>query len=87
LPHRPDRGAELGRAEPAKRAIALNSTSYYNQNRDALFEQYQAYDPAAVHHTWAEKHLKGTKPGFACAIGAGTGRDATGLPARGWDCP
>jgi len=85
LPHRPDRGAELGRAEPAKRAIALNSTSYYNQNRDALFEQYQAYDPAAVHHTWAEKHLKGTKPGFACDIGAGTGRDANWLAERGWE--
>ena len=63
----------------------MSSTSYYNQNRDALFEQYHAYDPEVVHRAWAPKHLKGRKPGFACDIGAGTGRDANWLAEQGWE--
>ncbi len=63
----------------------MSSTSYYNQNRDALFEQYHAYDPEVVHRAWAPEHLKGRKPGFACDIGAGTGRDANWLADQGWE--
>ena len=63
----------------------MSSTSYYNQNRDALFEQYHAYDPEIVHRAWAPEHLKGRKPGFACDIGAGTGRDANWLAEQGWE--
>ena len=63
----------------------MSSTSYYNQNRDALFEQYHAYDPGVVHRAWAPEHLKGRKPGFACDIGAGTGRDANWLAEQGWE--
>lgn len=63
----------------------MSSTSYYNQNRDALFEQYHAYDPEVVHRAWALEHLKGRKPGFACDIGAGTGRDANWLAGQGWE--
>lgn len=63
----------------------MSSTSYYNQNRDALFEQYHAYDPKVVHRAWAPEHLKGRKPGFACDIGAGTGRDANWLAGQGWE--
>ncbi len=63
----------------------MSSTSYYNQNRDALFEQYHAYDPEVVHRAWAPEHLKGRKPGFACDIGAGTGRDANWLAGQGWE--
>ena len=65
--------------------IALSSTSYYDKNRDALFEQYHAYDPEVVHRAWAPEHLKGRKPGFACDIGAGTGRDANWLAEQGWE--
>lgn len=63
----------------------MSSTSYYNQNRDKLFDQYHAYDPAVVHRAWAPKHLDGRKPGFACDIGAGTGRDANWLAGQGWE--
>ncbi len=63
----------------------MSSTSYYNQNRDALFEQYHAYEPAVVHRAWATEHLQGKKPGFACDIGAGTGRDANWLAEQGWE--
>ena len=63
----------------------MSSTSYYNQNRDELFEKYHAYDPAVVHRAWAPQHLEGKKPGFACDIGAGTGRDANWLAERGWE--
>jgi len=67
------------------RATSLSSTSYYNQNRDALFEQYHAYDPAVVHRAWAPWHLEGKQPGLACDIGAGTGRDANWLAEQGWE--
>ena len=63
----------------------MSSTSYYNQNRDELFEKYHAYDPAVVHRAWAPQHLEGKKPGFACDIGAGTGRDANWLAEQGWE--
>ncbi len=68
-----------------QRANLLSSTSYCNHNRDALFEQYHAYDPEVVHRAWAPKHLKGRKPGFACDIGAGAGRDANWLAGQGWE--
>ena len=63
----------------------MSSTSYYNQNRDELFEKYHAYDPAVVHRAWAPQHLEGKKTGFACDIGAGTGRDANWLAEQGWE--
>ncbi len=63
----------------------MNSTSYYNQNREKLFEQYHGYVPAVVHRAWAAKHLQGKKPGLACDIGAGTGRDANWLAEQGWE--
>ncbi len=72
-------------SESAPRGFALSSTSYYNQNRDALFAQYHAYDPEFVHRAWAPEHLKGRTQGFACDIGAGTGRDANWLAEQGWE--
>ncbi len=62
----------------------MSGISYYNNNRDMLFEQYHAYDPLTVHRAWRTKHLNGTTPGLACDIGAGTGRDANWLAQQGW---
>ena len=63
----------------------MSSNSYYNQNQDELFKQYRSYDPATVHRAWAPRFLKDRKPGFACDIGAGSGRDANWLAAQGWE--
>ncbi len=74
-----------GRKQDGYGTVALNSTSYYDQRRDALFEQYHGYDPEVVHRAWAPDHLRRRAPGFACDIGAGTGRDANWLAAQGWE--
>ncbi len=63
---------------------ALNSTTYYDLNRYALFEQYRGCDPEVVHGVWATTHLNGRTPGAACDIGAGAGRDAHWLADQGW---
>ena len=62
----------------------MHSTSYYDLNTDALIAQYDGVDPADVHADWAPAHLR-EEPGFACDIGAGSGRDANWLAARGWE--
>lgn len=62
----------------------MNSTSYYDLNADALAARYDGVDPADVHADWAPAYLR-EEPGFACDIGAGSGRDANWLAARGWE--
>lgn len=62
----------------------MKSTHYYNKNAEALTSQYNAIDAELVHHSWLSTHLS-EAPGFACDIGAGSGRDANWLAARGWD--
>ena len=62
----------------------MSKASYYDRNRDALFERYNGFDPAEVHQQWVEKHLA-KEPGFACDIGAGSGRDANWLAEKGWE--
>jgi SAM-dependent methyltransferase len=57
--------------------------SYYSDNAEALFERYNSADPAKLHADWL-KHLP-ERPGVACDIGAGTGRDANWLAEKGWD--
>ena len=64
--------------------IILSSTSYYDLNANALLARYDGVDPADVHADWAPVHLR-EEPGFACDIGAGSGRDANWLAARGWE--
>ena len=64
--------------------IRMNSTNYYDLNADALAARYDGVDPADVHADWAPAHLR-EEPGFACDIGAGSGRDANWLAARGWE--
>lgn len=62
----------------------MSSTSYYDLNADALVARYNGVNPADVHADWAPAHLR-EEPGFACDIGAGSGRDANWLAARGWE--
>ena len=62
----------------------MTSTAYYDRNRDALLAKYDALDPAEVHAGWAPTHLR-EEPGFACDIGAGSGRDANWLATKGWE--
>ena len=58
--------------------------TYYDRNRDAVLARYDALDPAEVHAGCAPAHLP-SDPGFACDIGAGSGRDSNWLAARGWE--
>jgi len=60
------------------------STRYYNVHAKALCTQYNAVEVDSVHVSWVVNHLS-EKPGFACDIGAGSGRDANWLAAKGWD--
>jgi SAM-dependent methyltransferase len=62
----------------------MKSTKYYNRNAEALSNQYNAIEAGVVHRGWFSQHMS-AKPGFACDIGAGSGRDANWLAAQGWD--
>ena len=62
----------------------MKSTAYYDQNADALFNQYDELNADDVHRAWASTHLP-EEPGFACDIGAGSGRDANWLAEKGWE--
>lgn len=55
----------------------------YSRDAQRFFEQYQSLRFEDVHHNWLT-HLP-QQPGFALDIGAGSGRDAAALAARGWD--
>lgn len=62
----------------------MKSTRYYNEHAAALSAQYEAIEAEQVHLSWVARHLP-NKPGFACDIGAGSGRDANWLASQGWD--
>lgn len=62
----------------------MKSTHYYDQHAEQLSNQYNAIGARAVHNGWVERYLP-AKPGFACDIGAGSGRDANWLASKGWD--
>jgi len=62
----------------------MKSTRYYNQHADALSGQYNAIEAEVVHRSWVAAHMP-VKSGFACDIGAGSGRDANWLAKNGWD--
>ena len=50
-----------------------------------MFDQYSAYKPDELHSIWAKDLLRNRKPGTACDIGAGSGRDANWLAEQGWE--
>lgn len=58
--------------------------SYYDDNAEALAQQYDSLDPDLVHKPWAHL-LPGRKVGLALDVGAGTGRDAAWLADMGWE--
>ncbi|RLQ23619.1 methyltransferase domain-containing protein [Seongchinamella sediminis] len=62
----------------------MSSTTYYNRHAQELGRQYDAIPSEIVHAGWVSRHLP-EKPGFACDIGAGSGRDANWLASLGWD--
>jgi SAM-dependent methyltransferase len=62
----------------------MKSTHYYDEHAARLSAFYNSIKGDAVHRSWSEKHLP-PKPGFACDIGAGSGRDANWLASQGWD--
>lgn len=59
----------------------MKSTHYYDDHAEALCSQYNAVAASVVHGRWKLPD----KPGFACDIGAGSGRDANWLASLGWD--
>ncbi len=62
----------------------MNVVRYYNRNAAKLCDQYDSIEAGDVHNNWAVGHLP-QNPGFACDIGAGSGRDANWLASQGWD--
>jgi len=56
---------------------------YYTQNAQSLYASYSGVKTSDVHRAWLA-NLQG-KPGLACDIGAGSGRDANWLANNGWD--
>ena len=50
-----------------------------------MFDQYLAYKPDELNRVWAKDLLTNRKPGTACDIGAGSGRDANWLAEQGWE--
>ncbi|WP_311064637.1 methyltransferase domain-containing protein [Halomonas sp. DWK9] len=58
------------------------TTHFYNEYAQHLFEQYQSLDFERIHGEWLH-HLP-EQPGLALDIGAGSGRDAKALAERGW---
>ncbi|KAB7624098.1 methyltransferase domain-containing protein [Alkalilimnicola sp. S0819] len=58
-------------------------TDFYTHNAHRLFEQYQSLAFEDVHRDWLA-YLP-AQPGFALDVGAGSGRDAAALAARGWE--
>ena len=62
----------------------MKSTRYYDQHAEALCSQYNELESDLIHGGWTSTHLP-NEAGFACDLGAGSGRDASWLAARGWD--
>lgn len=59
-------------------------TNWYDLHARDVVATYEALRPDDVHRSWSHL-LDDTKPGIACDIGAGSGRDARWLASRGWD--
>lgn len=62
----------------------MNRKTFYDANASGLKETYQSLSPSQIHSLWVSQ-MPAITPGFACDIGAGSGRDANWLAAKGWD--
>ncbi|WP_236652195.1 class I SAM-dependent methyltransferase [Streptacidiphilus neutrinimicus] len=61
--------------------LAMDSTAGYGEAAEALVEQYESVTFAEVHREVL--HLFPAQPGSVLDVGAGSGRDAAALAARG----
>lgn len=61
----------------------MNASIFYTLKAEDCFAQYQALSFEQVHRDWLD--LLPAKAGLALDVGAGSGRDAAALAARGWD--
>ena len=61
----------------------MNASNFYTLRAEDCFAQYQALSFEQVHQDWLD--LLPAKAGLALDVGAGSGRDAAALAARGWD--
>ncbi|MEE4203124.1 MAG: methyltransferase domain-containing protein [Halieaceae bacterium] len=59
-------------------------TNWYDLHASDVVATYEALRPEDVHQSWSHL-LDDLRPGIACDIGAGSGRDARWLASRGWD--
>ncbi|MFN2328204.1 MAG: methyltransferase domain-containing protein [Chromatocurvus sp.] len=59
-------------------------SDFYDTHAPKLSADYNAMRPEDVHAAWLPL-LHDQTPGFACDIGAGSGRDANWLAEKGWD--
>ncbi len=58
--------------------------TFYDTNAARLTETYRSLSPSQINSHWIEL-IQVTTPGFACDIGAGSGRDGNWLAEKGWD--
>lgn len=64
--------------------MSSTNINIYNQRASEFFAQYEQVSAEQVHAQWL--HLLDSVPsGLALDVGAGSGRDARFLAARGWD--
>ncbi|WP_421831989.1 methyltransferase domain-containing protein [Limnobacter sp.] len=61
----------------------MSAYNFYNLKAEQFFAQYQALSFEQVHKDWLD--LLPAKAGMALDVGAGSGRDAAALAAKGWD--
>jgi SAM-dependent methyltransferase len=61
----------------------MNAPNFYHLNAEKCFAQYQGISFEQVHKDWLDFLPK--QVGLALDVGAGSGRDAEALAARGWD--
>ena len=59
------------------------SVKFYSENARTLAREYNSLNPDSLHDSWSR--CIPDDPGIALDIGAGSGRDANWLAAKGWD--
>jgi SAM-dependent methyltransferase len=62
----------------------VTSTDYYDRHGEDLAARYDGLKAARLNAAWAPL-LDQCRPGLACDIGAGSGRDARWLAGMGWE--
>ncbi len=63
--------------------MSQRTIQYYNDHAHILYELHTRVSFEEAHRAWL--HLLPAAPGVALDVGAGSGRDAAALAARGWE--